>query len=170
MEIVSLQKKSGIPKYKQIVTSVEEAISYQWFLNGNPIDSANSAHYQIQSADIEDQGKYTALVSNASSSELSEAAQITREQARSSARELTWDAPTEREDGSPLSFNEVQGYVIEYGNSSIDLQHSVKVDSLLPNTYIINDLPLGTLFLRIATIDSDNKQGAFSQVINITLH
>jgi hypothetical protein len=150
-------------------TNGEAPLIYQWFLDGNAIDSANSAQYQILSASSEDQGRYTVLINNTGSSELSNAAQITINQAELASIELTWDTPSAREDGSALSFYEIQGYVIEYGTSSTSLQNRVNVDNLLPNSLMISDLMPGNLYLRIATVDSDGRQGEFSQTISITI-
>lgn len=42
MEIISLDKKLGIPKYKQIVTSIEDAIVKRIFKKGDKLPSLNS--------------------------------------------------------------------------------------------------------------------------------
>lgn len=160
---------SETPFTLSVSASGDAPISYQWFLDGNAIDSANSAQYQVQSARAADQGNYTVLVSNPSSSEFSEPAFIAVSQPQLGSIELTWDTPTEREDGRPLSFEEIQGYVIEYGDKAVGLQHSLNVDNQLPNSSIIYDLLPGTLFLRIATVDSDGVQGTFSETISITI-
>ncbi len=152
-----------------VSASGDHPISYQWFLNGNTIPDATSALYQKINSSPNDQGDYTVLVSNAGSSELSNSATISIEQAQLNALELTWDTPTQREDGSNLSFEEIDSYVIEYGYSSTNLQNRVNINNQLPNTYVIDDLLPGTIYLRIATVDSNNRQGAFSQIINITI-
>ena len=152
-----------------VSASGDHPISYQWFLNGNTIPDATSALYQKINSSPNDQGDYTVLVSNTGSSELSNSATISIEQAQLNALELTWDTPTQREDGTNLSFEEIDSYVIEYGYSSNNLQNRVNINNQLPNTYVIDDLLPGTIYLRIATVDSNNRQGAFSQIINITI-
>jgi hypothetical protein len=160
---------TGSPFTLNVSASGDSPISYQWFLDGNAIAAANSAQYKISSASIKDQGQYTALVSNPNSSELSNVAQITINQPPLSSIELSWDTPKQREDGSPLAFSEIQSYIIEYGNNSTNLQNRVEIDNILPNMFILDELSPGTLFLRIATVDSDSRQGAFSQTISITI-
>ncbi|MFT6031091.1 MAG: hypothetical protein ACI8O8_002840, partial [Oleiphilaceae bacterium] len=52
---------------------------------------------------------------------------------------------------------------------STSLQNRVNVDNLLPNSLMISDLMPGNLYLRIATVDSDGRQGEFSQTISIAI-
>lgn len=160
---------SGMPFALSVSASGDAPLNYQWFIDGNAIVAANSAQYLVPSASVSDQGIYTVLVSNPSSSELSEPAFITVNQPQLASIELTWDTPTQREDGSPLSFSEIQSYVIEYGTSLTKLQNRLYIVNQLPNSTVINELLPGTLFLRIATIDSDGVQGTFSDTISITI-
>tara|TARA_R110001592_G_scaffold81050_1_gene240806 strand:- start:8713 stop:10887 length:2175 start_codon:yes stop_codon:yes gene_type:complete len=160
---------SGSPFTLSVSSTNKSDLRYQWFLEGNAIDAANSAQYQVLSASYEDQGQYTVLVSTINSTELSEAAGIIVNQAPLSTIELTWDTPRAREDGSTLHFDEIQGYLIEYGNKPFVFNNNIYVDKLLPNSLRINDLTSGLIFFRIATIDSDNRQGAFSEVISVTI-
>ena len=160
---------SGTSFTLSVSATGDAPLSYQWLLDGNIIESANSAEYRVLSASTADQGNYTVLVQNENSSEFSDSAFITITDVQLASIELTWDTPTEREDGSALSFNEIQGYVIEYGTNAYELQNSLYVNSELPNSSIISDLLPGTLLLRIATVDSDDSQGAFSETISITI-
>ena len=160
---------SGTPFTLSVSAAGDGPLSYQWLLNGNIIDSANSAQYQVLSASSADQGNYSVVIKNANSTEFSDSAFVTITQAQLGSIELTWDTPTEREDGSALSFNEIQGYVIEYGTNAYELQNSLYVNNELPNSSIISGLLPGTLLLRIATVDSDDVQGSFSETISITI-
>lgn len=160
---------SGTPFTLSVSAEGDGPLSYQWLLNGNVIEAANSAQYQVLSASSTDQGNYSVVVKNTNSTEFSDSAFVTITQAPLGSIELTWDTPTEREDGSALSFNEIQGYVIEYGTNAYELQNSLFVSNELPNSSIISDLLPGTLLLRIATVDSDDVQGAFSETISITI-
>lgn len=160
---------SGTPFTLSVGAAGDGPLSYQWLLNGNVIDSVNSAQYQVLSASSANQGNYSVVVKDANSAEFSDSAYITITQTQLGSIELTWDTPTEREDGSALNFNEVQGYVIEYGTNAYELQNSLYVHNEIPNSSIISDLLPGTLLLRIATVDSDDVQGAFSETISITI-
>ena len=160
---------SGTPFALSVSSSGDAPLKYQWFLNGNAIESATSAQHLVLSATDTDQGHYTVLVSNEGSSELSNSAFITITQPQLASIELTWDTPTQREDGSALSFNEIQGYVIEYGSNVFELQNSLYVINEFPNSSRIHNLLPGTQYLRIATVDSDGIQGAFSEAISITI-
>jgi hypothetical protein len=80
--------------------------------------------------------------------------------------ELTWDTPVEREDGSPLSFNEISHYVIQYGLTENSISTIAVAKS---NSVTLRSLPSGVYFFRIATVDSDKTQGQFSADISQTL-
>lgn len=83
------------------------------------------------------------------------------------AVELTWDTPTEREDGTALAFNEISHYVIQYQLLNSDTVHTRAVAK--SNAVVFRNLPSGTYVFRIATVDSDKNQGNFSPDITQTL-
>lgn len=142
---------------------------YQWFYNGNAINGAQASRYDIPSVDFGNQGIYSVLISNGNSSEQSDSAYLTVSTPQITSIELSWDTPTHREDGSELLFNEISGYVIEYGYGVASLNNRIQVDNQLPHSAILEELESGTIYLRIATIDSDNIQGAFSNIISINI-
>jgi hypothetical protein len=51
--------------------------TYQWYLNGNPINGATSSTYSIESAQAGDAGTYTVAVTNAAGTVVSRAATLT---------------------------------------------------------------------------------------------
>ena len=144
-------------------------IAYQWFLNGSVIPSATSRRYDISAASSDHQGTYSVLVSNKNSSEQSNSASLVVNTPQLTELELSWDTPTFREDGSPLAFDEIAGYVIEYGPLPSSLPNRLNVSNELPHSVTLSDLSAGLLYLRIATVDSENRQSAFSELISVTL-
>ncbi len=78
---------------------------------------------------------------------------------------LSWDIPTEREDGSALELYEIDGYVIAYGTSSGNLTETISLIGGGETEATIADLLAGTYYFAIATVDSDSVQGAFSSEI-----
>ena len=152
-------------------TSVTDtALNFQWFLNDMPIPGANSAIYWVEQAGYANLGIYSVLISNADSELRSAPASITLQQAGSIAIELSWDTPRTREDGSPLDATEILGYVIEYGYEPEHLQQRIEVAQQVVNSYILDGIDAGRLFLRIATVDSDGYQGSFSETISLAIN
>lgn len=150
-------------------SSGDAPINYQWLLNGSAITNANSAIYQVTSATLKDQGDYSVIVSNSGSTELSKSASIIIQENAQHSIVLSWETPAYREDGSPLNPSEIKGYVIQYGNSASLLNKQVQVDTGASNEYTLAGLSSGSLSLRIATVDIDNRQGLFSEVISIDI-
>lgn len=79
---------------------------------------------------------------------------------RSSSVLLSWDRPTQREDGTPLAPDEIRGYVIEYDDQRVEVTGY---------SHTVEGLPPGRYSFRIATIDSDGRQGAFSEAVLVEL-
>ena len=111
---------------------------------------------------------YNVLVNNETSSQQSETSFISVSPPALKSVELTWDTPTEREDGTALDDSEIMGYVIEYGYHSRALDKSRMIEGEFGNSFTINRITASELFLRIATLDSDGNQGAFSDIIKVS--
>ena len=76
---------------------------------------------------------------------------------------LSWDIPTEREDGSELLLSDIAGYVIYNG------QEVYNVEDPSATSYEVV-LPLGTYQLSIATATLDGLVGAKSEAIEIVVN
>ncbi|KZZ62974.1 hypothetical protein A3763_21340 [Oleiphilus sp. HI0128] len=124
----------------------------------------------ISNAGIEDTGLYSVVVSNASSEAYSQEALVSVNSLPSSL-ELSWSAPSTREDGSALESSEISAYVIEYAYNNTELNQSIRINSTGSETYnyIISDVQSGTMYLRIATVDSNEIQSQFSETISIDI-
>lgn len=166
---ISQSIETGQPFTLSVSATGGDLLNYQWFLNGEAIDNEASSSLNIASANLEHNGNYSVLVSNEYNSQHSETSTVHVNLPAFRSLELTWDTPTEREDGSPLSFDEIKGYVIEYGQNESKLEHSIMVENQLPNKLVLDNIEPSTLLLRIATIDSDGLQGTFSEMIWVTL-
>ncbi len=143
-------------------------LSYQWMLNGQDIVGANSSSYAISSVTTDDQGLYKVRVSNSGDSVESNAALLSVSPLPSLA--LSWDIPTQREDGSALELFEINGYRIEYGEQANALDGVMVINDATTTEATIGDLsPDSVLYLRIATVDSDNQTGRFSDTISVAI-
>ena len=67
---------------------------------------------------------------------------------------LTWDIPTEREDGTPLPIEQIRHYVLEYNDRSVIIAKD-------QTSYTINGLSSGVTTFTMWTVDSD---GLISQI------
>jgi len=160
----------GSPFTVSVSVESDSLPSYQWFRNGYPISGARSSSYRITDSRPEDQASYHVLVKDANDSVRSENAFISLIEPETAAIELSWDTPKTREDGSPLATWEIQAYLIEYGGHFYELNQRVRVTHQEANRYVLKEISPGTLYLRIATIDSEGFQGAFSEPISVNIN
>ena len=144
-------------------------LRYQWFLNGEPIDGANTATYHIMQAGMTDAGRYSVEVSDAYDTQHSLPAEVSLYEPETFAIELSWDTPRSREDGSPLASDEIREYIIEYGYEDHLLNQRISIPNRYVNRFILDGIYPGRLLLRIATVDIDGHQGHFSDIISVII-
>jgi hypothetical protein len=77
---------------------------------------------------------------------------------------LTWVAPSEREDNSPISLSEIAGYRIYYGTAPGDYQYEVEINDAYNDVADINLLQ-GTYYAVITTVDVDGRESVFSEEV-----
>jgi len=82
---------------------------------------------------------------------------------------LSWTAPVEREDDTPLVPSEISSYIIRYRIQGELDYTSITITDDGSNTLIIDDLTTGNYEYRIAAVDSDGIHGAFSNPQFVTL-
>ena len=74
--------------------------------------------------------------------------------AGASSVNLTWQAPTENSDGSPLT--DLKGYKIHYGTQSQNYTGAISVDNPTLTTYLVASLPAGKYYFAVTAF---NAQG-----------
>jgi len=148
-----------------VSASAGQQMYYQWYHNGQAIDGATSSRLTIDNVQSEHEGSYYVRISSGLSSEDSLAALVSLEAL--SSIDLSWEIPTQREDGSALSVNEINGYLIQYGTQPYDFTNSERINGGSQTTHSLNNIRAGSYFLRIATIDSDDILGRFSETIQL---
>ncbi len=142
-------------------------IGYQWLKDGEIIDGAIGASFNIDSVASSDVASYSVIVTNSEGPVVSESASLSLSVVEVvTSIELTWDIPQEREDGSDLPLGEINGYVIVYGTDQNNLTSQLVIEGASVTSTILEDLNTGTYYFSIATVDSDGVQGAYSGVIN----
>jgi hypothetical protein len=72
--------------------------------------------------------------------------------------DLTWTAPTQNEDGSPLT--NLAGYKIRYGQSTGGLTQTVDIGSPSTNTVHIDGLAAGTWYFTVASYTNTGVESA----------
>lgn len=150
-----------------VKTSAQTTHTYQWFRDGNPILGAQSEYFTISDAKTADSGAYHVIATSALGSLSSNTAKITVREHPSLA--LSWAMPSERENGEPLNPSEIYGYRLEYGYKASSINNGVTVVGASNTQFTLANLESGSVYLHIATIDSDGITGRFSAPIEVYL-
>lgn len=80
------------------------------------------------------------------------------EQKASGARELTWNAPGTREDGSALRPGQIAGFRIYFRLRHQQAQQVIAIESPTITRYSLDGLPAGAYEFSITTIDVDGRE------------
>jgi fibronectin type 3 domain-containing protein len=81
---------------------------------------------------------------------------------------VSWIAPVEREDGTPISMSEIAGYRVYYGKSQGDYTRQVDIKKSSVMSATLSNLVAGIYYLVVTTIDDAGRESAFSQEIIMT--
>lgn len=73
---------------------------------------------------------------------------------------LSWSAPTQNADGSPLT--DLAGYKIYYGTASRIYDHEIRIDSPGTTTYVVGNLVPGTYYFAATSFNSAGVESEFS--------
>ena len=71
---------------------------------------------------------------------------------------LTWSAPTERTDGSPLT--NLAGFKIYFGSSAADLRYVIDVTDPGARSFVVEDLTQGTWYFAASAVDAAGLESA----------
>jgi hypothetical protein len=80
---------------------------------------------------------------------------------------LTWAAPTENTNGTPIT--NLAGYVISYGNSATALSQTISITNPATLTYTVQNLGTGTWYFAVSSMESDGTISALSSVVSKTI-
>ena len=73
---------------------------------------------------------------------------------------LSWTAPTENEDGTPLT--DLSGYKIYYGRASGSYTNEILIDNASVTTYLVENLTPDTYFFAATAFNSAGVESGFS--------
>jgi hypothetical protein len=75
---------------------------------------------------------------------------------------LSWEAPTENEDGTPIEG--LAGYYIHFGQSAAELDQLIEVSDAASTTYVINGLTSGTYYFAVGAYNAFGIEGPLSNI------
>jgi hypothetical protein len=77
---------------------------------------------------------------------------------------LNWGAPVSRVDNTALFLTEIARFSIHYGTSPGDFPSSIDVENTA-QTLTVTNLPAGTYYVVMTTIDTEGRESTFSEEI-----
>lgn len=80
---------------------------------------------------------------------------------------LSWIAPAEREDNSPLSLSEIAGYRVYYGTVQGDYLNSIHIDDVSVDSHTFEVLSSSTYYIVMTTYDTDGRESLYSPELTI---
>jgi hypothetical protein len=79
---------------------------------------------------------------------------------------LAWTAPVIRQDGSPMSLAEIDGYRVYFGDTQGDYPNSVDINDGAASTTTVSNVPVGNYYIVMTTYDSGGRESPYSGVVN----
>lgn len=81
------------------------------------------------------------------------------------ARCVSWAAPTTRMDGTNVSIADVAGYIIRYGSSATVLPNKIVLTDRYVTEYTLAQLAAGTYYITVSAYDAGNVESPTSAVL-----
>ena len=78
---------------------------------------------------------------------------------------LSWTAPVEREDGTPISMSEIAGYRVYYGTTEGNYPNELDIADSYNMQAMLSNLASGTYYIVVTSYDMDGRESAFSEVV-----
>jgi Putative Ig domain len=82
---------------------------------------------------------------------------------------LSWDAPTQYTDGTPMSATDLAGYHVYHGMSASNLNDVIMVDGATTLSYVVNNLVAGTHYFAVSAVTVTGAESALSNVGSKTI-
>jgi hypothetical protein len=86
----------------------------------------------------------------------------------SGAVTLSWTAPTEYEDMTPL-MSDLRGFNIYYGQAAGALPNSMTIDNAGVTVGMVENLSSGTWFFAVTAFDTSFNESVFSNIVSATV-
>jgi hypothetical protein len=118
-------------------------------------------------ADVSTYSNITIGVSDGTTSVSLPAFQIAVTQIANGSATLSWAAPTENMDGTPLT--NLAGYQIYYGTSVSAMTHTLQIANPGIDTYVVSNLSPATWYFSVKAYTSANVQSSASAEVSKTI-
>ena len=82
---------------------------------------------------------------------------------------LSWVAPSEREDGTALVLSEIVGFRIYYGTVPGDYQNHLDVNDSSAVQAQVAGVPSGTYYVVVTTVDANGRESSYSNELVVAL-
>lgn len=82
---------------------------------------------------------------------------------------ISWAAPTQRSDNSVLNPGDIDGYVINYGQTSGGLTETININNPSAIEYTVTGLPSGTWYFTVQTRDVEGQLSVATTEQPVTL-
>ena len=79
---------------------------------------------------------------------------------------LSWTAPVTRQDGSPMSLAEIEGYRVYYGGTPGTYPNIVDINDSTASATTVSNVPVGDYYIVMTTYDSAGRESIQSGVVN----
>ncbi|MGD8616117.1 MAG: putative Ig domain-containing protein [Gammaproteobacteria bacterium] len=79
---------------------------------------------------------------------------------------LSWTAPTQRTDGTPMSIADLAGYTVDYGPSEGNYTSSIEIDDPVATSVVVTDLPAGVYYFALKARDTVGQESAYSAAVS----
>jgi hypothetical protein len=85
------------------------------------------------------------------------------------AIDVSWVAPVEREDGTPITMSEIAGYRLYYGTTAGIYPSMVEFTGSDTMNATINGLTSGTYYIVVTTYDVDGRESVHSSMVSTSI-
>lgn len=82
---------------------------------------------------------------------------------------LSWTAPSQRENNEPISLSEIAGYKVYYGTEERRYPQSVNISDGTATGYTFRNLSAGTYHFALTTYDTAGRESQYSAEIIIVI-
>lgn len=118
-------------------------------------------------ADLGEYGNIVVSVSDSTSSASLPAFSVAVTQTASGTVTLSWVAPTQNSDGSPLM--DLAGYSIYYRKNSGSFNQAVRLDNPSITTYVVEELSPATYYFAATALNTSGVESSFSAEVTRTV-
>lgn len=82
---------------------------------------------------------------------------------------VSWTAPSEREDNTALSLSEIAGFQVYYGSEVGGYQNQIDINDSSSAQAQVLSIPKGTYYVVVTVIDTDGRESSYSSEVIVTV-